>query len=193
MSSIDEIKARINIVDLVSETVQLRRTGKNYTGFCPFHSNTRTPAFVVFADTGTWRCFGQCNEGGDIFRYVMKKEGWDFNEALKYLAERAGIQLRPPTPQEQEAAEEHDDGEAAQELGGPRAEEAVGRQHGDLLREGYAKLALQIGQVAHDGAIRPGELDRPDHLAVRRRERSEPRARFHICVSDRKLHHSLSR
>lgn len=108
MSSIDEIKARINIIDLVSETVQLRRTGKNYTGFCPFHSNTRTPAFVVFADTGTWRCFGQCNEGGDIFRYVMKKEGWDFNEALKYLAERAGVQLRPPTPQEQEAAEEHD-------------------------------------------------------------------------------------
>jgi DNA primase len=108
VSSIDEIKARINIIDLVSETVQLRRTGKNYTGFCPFHSNTRTPAFVVFADTGTWRCFGQCNEGGDIFRYVMKKEGWDFNEALKYLADRAGVQLRPPTPQEQEAAEEHD-------------------------------------------------------------------------------------
>ena len=55
MSSIDEIKARIDIVDLVSETVQLRRSGKNYTGFCPFHANTRTPAFVVFPETGTWR------------------------------------------------------------------------------------------------------------------------------------------
>jgi DNA primase len=108
MSSIDEIKARIDIVDLVSETVQLRHSGKNYTGFCPFHANTRTPSFVVFPETGTWRCFGQCNEGGDIFRFVMKKEGWDFPEALRALAERAGVQLRPQTPQAQETAEEHD-------------------------------------------------------------------------------------
>ncbi len=107
-SVIDEIKARIDIVDLVSETVQLRRSGKNYTGFCPFHSNTRTPAFAVFQDTGTWRCFGQCNEGGDIFGYVMKKEGWDFAEALRFLADKAGVQLKPPTPEEQAAAEEHD-------------------------------------------------------------------------------------
>jgi DNA primase len=108
MSSIDEIKSRIEIVDLVSETVQLRRSGKSYTGFCPFHANTRTPAFVVFPESGTWRCFGQCNEGGDIFRFVMKKEGWDFTEALHYLAERAGVQLKPPTPADQAAAEEND-------------------------------------------------------------------------------------
>jgi DNA primase len=107
-SVIDEIKARIDIVDLVSETVQLRRSGKNYTGFCPFHSNTRTPAFAVFQDTGTWRCFGECNEGGDIFGFVMKKEGWDFAEALRFLADKAGVQLKPPTPEEQAAAEEHD-------------------------------------------------------------------------------------
>ena len=108
MTAIDEIKARIDIVDLVTESVQLRKSGKNYTGFCPFHSNTRTPAFVVFPDTGTWRCFGQCNEGGDIFRFVMKKEGCDFTEALRYLAEKAGVQLKAPTPDEQAAAEEHD-------------------------------------------------------------------------------------
>ena len=108
MSSIDEIKARIDIVDLVSETVQLRRSGKSYTGFCPFHPNTRTPAFVVFPESGTWRCFGQCNEGGDIFKYVMKKEGWDFSETLRYLAEKAGVQLRPITPQDLAAAEEND-------------------------------------------------------------------------------------
>ncbi|OGO25391.1 MAG: DNA primase [Chloroflexi bacterium RBG_16_52_11] len=107
-SVIDEIKTRIDIVDLVSETVQLRHSGRNYTGYCPFHSNTRTPAFAVFPETGTWRCFGQCNEGGDIFGYVMKKEGWDFSEALRYLADKAGVQLKPPTPQEQAAAEEGD-------------------------------------------------------------------------------------
>lgn len=108
MTTIDEIKARLDIVDLVSETVKLRRAGKNYTGFCPFHPNTRTPAFVVFPDSGTWRCFGQCNEGGDIFQFVMKKEGWDFAEALRSLAERAGVQLEPLTPERQEREETHD-------------------------------------------------------------------------------------
>ena len=109
MSTIDEVKARIDIVDLVSEAgVKLRRAGRNYTGFCPFHSNTKTPAFVVWPETGTWRCFGQCNEGGDVFKFVMKKEGWDFAETLRYLAERAGVQLEPLTPQKQEQIEEHD-------------------------------------------------------------------------------------
>ncbi len=107
MSNVEEIKARIDIVDLVSETVQLRKAGKNHTGFCPFHSNTRTPSFVVFAETGTWRCFGQCNEGGDIFKFVMKKEGWDFPEALRRLADRAGVQLRAPSPLEAAAKEQH--------------------------------------------------------------------------------------
>jgi DNA primase len=103
MTVVDEIKSRLDLVDLVSENVKLKKSGKNYTGFCPFHPNTKTPAFVVFSDTGTWRCFGQCNEGGDIFRYVMKRESLDFSQALKYLAERAGIQLQPVTPESQAA------------------------------------------------------------------------------------------
>lgn len=107
MSTTDEIKARIDIVDLVSETVKLRKTGKNYTGFCPFHPNARTPAFVVFPDSGTWRCFGQCNEGGDIFRFVMKKEGWDFPETLRFLADKAGVQLQPLTPEKQVEDEQY--------------------------------------------------------------------------------------
>ena len=105
MSAIEEIKSRLDIVDLVSEFVQLRKTGKNYTGFCPFHPNSRTPAFVVFPNSGTWRCFGQCNEGGDIFKYWMKKEACDFTQALHSLAERAGVTLVPLTPQ-REAEEE---------------------------------------------------------------------------------------
>lgn len=108
MSAIDEIKNRLDIIDLVSETVKLRRSGKNYTGFCPFHTNTRTPAFVVFPESGTWRCFGQCNEGGDIFKFVMKKEGWDFPETLRRLAERAGVQLEPQTQERQAEVEEHE-------------------------------------------------------------------------------------
>lgn len=108
MSEIEEIKARLDIVDIVSENVQLKRSGKNYTGFCPFHANTRTPAFVVWPDTGTWRCFGECNDGGDIFKYVMKRDGWDFPETLLRLAERAGVSLQPQTPEETARREEHD-------------------------------------------------------------------------------------
>ena len=99
MSVTDDIKSRLDLVDIVSEQVALRRSGRNYTGFCPFHSNTRTPAFVVFPDTQTWRCFGECATGGDLFDYVMKKEGYDFKEALKVLAERAGVSLEEPDPQ----------------------------------------------------------------------------------------------
>ncbi len=93
-SAVDEIKARIDIVDLVTESgVQLRRSGRNYMGFCPFHENKRTPSFAVWPETGTWHCFGECGEGGDVFTFVMKKQGMDFREALEYLAEKAGVDL----------------------------------------------------------------------------------------------------
>lgn len=109
MSIIDEIKSRIDIVDLVSEAgVKLRHAGKNYTGFCPFHENKKTPAFVVWPDSGTWRCFGQCNEGGDIFKFVMKRDNLEFKEALNTLAARAGVAipaLTRETPQQKEAFE----------------------------------------------------------------------------------------
>ena len=106
MSQIDEIKSRIDIVDLVSETVKLRRTGKNYSGLCPFH-NEKTPSFIVSPDRQTWHCFGQCNEGGDIFKFVMKREGWDFKEALSQLAAKAGVTLEAFTPQKQEEKDAH--------------------------------------------------------------------------------------
>lgn len=107
MSTIDEIKSKIDIVDLVSEAgVKLRKSGRSQTGFCPFHDNKHTPAFVVWPESGTWRCFGQCNEGGDIFKFVMKREGIDFREALQKLAARAGVEVkeyRRETPQQREA------------------------------------------------------------------------------------------
>ncbi len=107
MGVIDEVKDRMDIVEVIGESVKLRKSGKNFTGFCPFHPNTRTPAFAVFPDTGTWRCFGACNEGGDVFSFVMKKENWDFAETLRHLAERAGVELMPRGPEQQEIEEAH--------------------------------------------------------------------------------------
>lgn len=99
MNISDEIKSRVDIVDFISDTVNLRKAGKNYTGFCPFHQNTKTPSFIVFPDTQTWRCFGACADGGDIFSFVMKREGCDFKEALQLLARRAGVTLQESEPQ----------------------------------------------------------------------------------------------
>jgi DNA primase len=93
MAVVDEIKQKLDIVDFVSQTVKLRKSGRSYAGLCPFHSNTRSPAFYVFPETQTWHCFGACGMGGDIFTFVMKKDNVDFADALKLLAERAGVQL----------------------------------------------------------------------------------------------------
>jgi DNA primase len=93
MSIIDDVKAQLDIVDVISESVSLKKSGRNYTGFCPFHTNTKTPSFVVFPETQTWRCFGACADGGDLFGFIIKREGCDFKEALQILAKRAGISL----------------------------------------------------------------------------------------------------
>ena len=109
MSIIDEIKSKVDIVDLASEAgVKLRHAGRNYTGFCPFHENKHTPSFVIWPESGTWRCFGQCNEGGDVFKFVMKRENLDFKEALDKLAARAGVQVPTFTKQTPEQKEVYD-------------------------------------------------------------------------------------
>ncbi len=104
MSVTDEIKAQIDIVELINSYTPLKKAGRNYKALCPFH-HEKTPSFVVFPDSGTWRCFGACGEGGDIFAFIMKREGLDFREAMRMLAERAGIELTPQAPQQEQARE----------------------------------------------------------------------------------------
>lgn len=108
MNVTQEIKNRLDLVDVVQDAgVTLRKSGRNYSGFCPFHHNTRTPAFYVFPESQTWRCFGACSDGGDVFTFVMKKNGWDFKEALVELAKRANVPLEElrPRSEAQESAE----------------------------------------------------------------------------------------
>ncbi len=89
--SIEEVRDRIDIVDLVSAYVTLKKTGKNYVGLCPFHSE-KTPSFTVNREKGIYHCFG-CQAGGDAFSFLMEHEHLDFPEALEELARRAGVQL----------------------------------------------------------------------------------------------------
>jgi DNA primase len=95
MDVTDEIKARIDIVDFISRYVPLKRAGRSYKANCPFHQE-KTPSFVVFPESGTWRCFGACATGGDIFSFLMKRENMDFREAIQELAREAGVQLEEP-------------------------------------------------------------------------------------------------
>lgn len=95
MSQLDEIKNKIDLVELVGALgVNLRKTGRSFVGFCPFHPNTRTPAFTVYPDTQSFYCFG-CHASGTAFDFVMRKQGLDFKQALEQLAARAGVQLAP--------------------------------------------------------------------------------------------------
>lgn len=105
MTVTDDIKQRLSIVDLITESgVQLRKAGRNYTGFCPFHPNARTPAFYVFPDTQSYYCFS-CHASGDAFTYAIARQGLDFGEVLRQFAARTGVQLEERAPErEQEDA-----------------------------------------------------------------------------------------
>jgi len=107
MSNISEVKERTDIVALISEYVQLHKAGKNYVGLCPFHSE-KHGSFYVFPDRQTWHCFGACATGGDIFSFIMKKENVEFGEALRMLADRAGVQLERTRPSEEPRDEARD-------------------------------------------------------------------------------------
>lgn len=101
MALSDEIKERLDIVEVVSGYVPgLQKAGRNYKAPCPFHTE-RTPSFIVFPERRSWRCFGACATGGDVISFVMRVEKLEFTDALKLLAQRAGVSL----PQRRERQE----------------------------------------------------------------------------------------
>ncbi len=146
MSVIDEVKQKTDIAEIVGQYVTLKKSGRNLSAPCPFHSEKHA-SFFVFPEQQTWHCFGACGTGGDVFSFLMKKEGYDFGEALRVLAERAGVEL-PSYRREDQHREEKDVyfrmNEAAAVwfhnnlLNSPAAEKA--RQY--LEKRGYTKQTV---------------------------------------------------
>lgn len=91
-----EIKNKLDVVDIISEYVQLKQAGTNFKGLCPFH-NEKTPSFMVSREKQIWHCFG-CGEGGDIYSFIQKYDNLEFPEALKILAQKAGVKLKKLDP-----------------------------------------------------------------------------------------------
>ncbi|MBM6785786.1 DNA primase [Collinsella tanakaei] len=92
----ERVRAATDLVQLVQETVELRPRGQEFWGCCPFHGE-KTPSFHIIPATQVWHCFG-CGEGGDVFSYVMKRENLTFPDAIRYLADRAGIEIADDAP-----------------------------------------------------------------------------------------------
>jgi DNA primase len=93
LAEVSDIKEKIDLVEYVLRHVPLQKSGQNFKANCPFHQE-KTPSFYVFPDKQTWRCFGACADGGDVFNFVMKSQNLEFSDALSQLADETGIILR---------------------------------------------------------------------------------------------------
>jgi len=101
MDDLEEIKAKIDLVQFISETVPLKKSGRNFKGLCPFHIE-KTPSFMVSPERQIWKCFG-CQKSGDVFTFLMEMERIEFGEALRILAKKTGVVLQGYRPTQSEA------------------------------------------------------------------------------------------
>jgi len=179
MSVVDEIKRRLDIVEFIGSYVPLQKAGRNFKALCPFHTE-KTPSFIVFAETQSWHCFGACSTGGDIFGFAMRQENMTFSEALRFLAERVGVSLRPLDGEEAKRKDEIDrlravNSAAAQHyhrvlMAAPAGKSAVRYLEGrGVSRETMA--TFQLGYAVDDWHdleqhLRRAGISQPDMLAA---------------------------
>src|SRR2546422_514819 len=149
----EEIRQRVDLVELGSAHVALKKAGRHYKGLCPFHQE-KTPSFHIDRERGLWHCFG-CLQGGDIFDFVMRIGNLSFGEAAETLARRAGVRMER-SPEEVQQATERDRGYRALEAGvgvfreqllhpekGGGARKYLERRGG--LRQGAYPLRAELG------------------------------------------------
>ena len=180
MSIVDDIRGRLDIVDVVSGYVALQKAGRSFKAVCPFHVE-KTPSFIVNPDRQTWHCFGACATGGDAFSFVMRKEGLGFGETLRLLAGKAGVTLRESREGDrtdvlysvnQEAARFYQDVLASQEGQPGRdylAQRGVDSQTSEAFQIGLSplgrdRLGEHLSSLGFDieGAVEAGLLRRGD-------------------------------
>ena len=183
MTVVDDIKSRLDILEVVSGYVPLQRSGRSYKASCPFHQE-KTPSFYVFPDRQTWRCFGACATGGDVFSYVMKAENLEFGEALKRLAQQAGVALPTNEGRRQhqalfeinEAARSYFQQRLASSEGADarsylegrgldkatidRFEMGLSTRDGESLKNHLVKQGFSLEQLAQVGIVTAGESGR---------------------------------
>ncbi|MFB3120373.1 MAG: DNA primase, partial [Stenotrophomonas maltophilia] len=177
MTVVDEVKSRLDIVEIVSNYVTLDRSGRRFKAPCPFHQE-KTPSFMVYPDRQSWHCYGACASGGDVFSFVMRAENLDFAETLRRLSQQAGVAL--PTSQRHtreqvayqinEAAKSYYQGILASDQGRSArtylekrglTEESISRfelglspQDGESLRNHLTQQGFSLDQLTEAGVVR---------------------------------------
>ncbi|MFH1451474.1 MAG: CHC2 zinc finger domain-containing protein, partial [bacterium] len=96
MDQIEEVKRKTDLVELISQQVALKKAGRNFKGLCPFHDE-KTRSFIVSSERQIFKCFG-CQTAGDCYGWLMKREAMEFGEALRFLAQKAGVELKDFRP-----------------------------------------------------------------------------------------------
>src|SRR5690606_18231196 len=152
MSVTDEIKARLDIVNYIQQFVPLKKAGRSYKACCPFH-NEKTPSFIVNPETQTWRCFGSCAEGGDLFSFAQKYHGWAFPEALQELGKLAGVAVQQQSAEQKQQAERLDALRGLMQAAADYYSEQL-QNAGDVLRyvrekRGFSDETIQIYGIGY--------------------------------------------
>ena len=171
MTVVDDVKSRLDIVEVVSQRVPLQRSGRSYKANCPFHQE-KTPSFHIFPDRQSWRCFGACATGGDVLSFVMRAESLEFGEALRQLAQQTGVSLpeRGQRPRDEAAHKLKEDARAFFQRTLASAQGASAREY--LEQRGLDKQAIEVFEVGlspSDGESLKNHLTRegysPERLA----------------------------
>ncbi|NQW22190.1 MAG: DNA primase [SAR202 cluster bacterium] len=171
MTVVDDVKSRLDIVEVVSQRVPLQRSGRSFKANCPFHQE-KTPSFHVFPDRQSWRCFGACATGGDALSFVMRADNLEFGEALRQLAQQTGVTLpqRGQRPRDEAVQKINEDTRAFFQRTLASAQGASAREY--LEQRGLDKLAVEafeIGLSPSDGESLKNHLIRegytPEQLA----------------------------